>query len=353
MTWKTPDIPALAKELEPALRASIDGRTKPLGSLGRLEALALQLGLMQASVEPKLDGAVFVVAGDHGFAQDGVSPCPQEITVQMVLNFLAGGAGINVFARQMGLPLKVVDAGVASPLPAHPDLVPLSIRAGTRNARLERAMTTAEVEAALRGGESLVARLAEEGKNAVIFGEMGIGNTASASLLMSALTGVPIAECTGRGAGHDDAGLAHKISILEEVALRHADVWAKPDPLDVLEAVGGLEIAVIVGGMLAAASRRMLIVNDGFIITAALLVAARLNPRVLDYAVFAHGSAEQAHGRLVAELGGKPLLDLGLRLGEGTGAALAWPVLQASVNFLAQMATFESAGVTVPTTPTP
>ncbi|WP_221032181.1 nicotinate-nucleotide--dimethylbenzimidazole phosphoribosyltransferase [Actomonas aquatica] len=351
MNWNTPEIPPLAKELEPVLRASIDGRTKPIGSLGRLEALALQLGLMQATVEPKLAGAAFVVAGDHGFAEDGVSPCPQAVTVQMVLNFLAGGAGINVFARQMGLPLKVVDAGVAAPLPAHPDLVPLSIRAGTRNARLERAMTMDEVDAALSGGESLVAQIAAEGKNAVIFGEMGIGNTASASLLMSALTGTPIAACTGRGAGHDDAGLAHKISILEAVVERHADVWAKPEPLDVLAAVGGLEIAVIVGGMLAAAERRMLIVNDGFIITAALLVAARLNPRVLDYTVFAHGSAEQAHAQLVAELGGKPLLDLGLRLGEGTGAALAWPLLEASVNFLAQMATFESAGVTVPTAP--
>lgn len=340
---KTWTIPRLATELEPVLRARIDAKTKPLGALGRLEELALQIGLMQATTAPELrGGTVLVFAGDHGLAAEGVSPFPSEVTPQMVLTFLSGGAAINVFARQHGLAVKVIDAGVAVELPAHPLLVAAKVRAGTRNALHGAALTADEVETCLRRGAEIVEELARGGVNAVLFGEMGIGNTSAAALLMSALLDLPVAECVGRGAGHDDDGLARKRATLIAVQARHAGVRT---PSAALAAFGGCEIAMMTGAMLAAAERRMVIVNDGFIVSAALLCAARIEPRVLDYAVCAHGSAEQAHARLLAALGMRPLLDLGLRLGEGTGAALAWPLLVAACGFLSEMATFESAGV--------
>ncbi|HLP09927.1 MAG TPA: nicotinate-nucleotide--dimethylbenzimidazole phosphoribosyltransferase [Opitutaceae bacterium] len=344
MSWKTPSIPPLSHELAPALQARIDHKTKPPGALGRLEELALRLGLMQGTTSPQLVAPhVLVFAGDHGLAREGVSPFPPEVTPQMVLNFLAGGAGINVLARLSGLALKVVDAGVASELPAHPDLLPLKVRAGTRNALHEPALTPDEVTLCLARGAQLVRELAERhGTNAILPGEMGIGNSAAAALLYSALTGRTVAECTGRGAGHDDAGLARKIAILERVQEKHGDVR---DPLAALAAYGGCEIAMMTGAMLEAASRRMLIMVDGFICTASALVAARLAPAVLDYCVFAHASGDGPHRVAVQALGGKPLLDLGLKLGEGTGAALAWPIVRAAVAFLEEMATFESAGV--------
>ena len=339
----TPTIPPLSRELEPALRAAIDNKTKPPGSLGRLEEIALRLGMMQGTLAPALRApASLVFAGDHGLADEGVSPFPKAVTVQMVLNFLAGGAAINAFARQHTLNLKIIDAGVAAPLPAHPDLIACKVLPGTRNALREPAMTPAEVALCFEHADRIIADLHADGCNAVILGEMGIGNTSAASLLMSALTGEPLETCTGRGAGHDPAGLARKLEILKRVQTRHGPVT---DPLAALAAYGGCEIAMMAGAMLSAASRRMLIVNDGFIVTSALLVAARINPAVLDYTIFGHTSAEGAHPRLVSLLGGSPLLSLDLRLGEGTGAALAWPLVVSAAAFLREMATFESASV--------
>lgn len=344
--WILPEIPPLARELEPVLRARIDNKTKPPGSLGRLEELALRLGLMQETKEPSLagGGAVLVFAGDHGLAHEGVSPCPQVITVQMVLNFLAGGAAINAFARQHGLPLKVVDCGVAGPLPAHPDLIDLRMANGTRNALHEPAMTRTEAWECLARGARLAADLAERGVAAVLPGEMGIGNTSPSALLCSVLLGLPLDACIGRGAGHDDAGLAHKRAVLHRVAARHAGAT---DPLDALAAFGGYEIAMMAGTMLGAAAARRLIVVDGFIATAAAVVASRLRPGVLDYCVFSHASAETGHGAAVRALGVRPLIDFDLRLGEGTGAVLVWPLLVSATVFLRDMATFESAGVSL------
>lgn len=345
MSWIPPAIPPLARDLEPELRERIDAKTKPPGSLGRLEEIALQLGLMQQTAAPSLRGpAVLVFAGDHGLAAEGVSPFPAEVTAQMVHNFLAGGAAINVFARQHGLALRVIDAGVAATLPDHPQLWQRKVRTGTRNALHEPALTAAEVELCLRRGEAIAAECAATGSNALLFGEMGIANSSSAALLMGALLDLPIEETAGRGAGHDDAGLAHKRAVLARVFARHP---AARTPLEALAAFGGCEIAMMAGAMLGAASRRMVIVNDGFIVTAALVVAAKLEPAVLDYTIFTHRSAEAGHARVLAALEATPLLDLGLRLGEGTGAALAWPLLVAAVNFLAEMATFESAAVSV------
>lgn len=343
MNWNLPEIPPLATELAPALRARIDQKTKPPGSLGRLEELALRLGQMQATLTPQLRApTVLVFAGDHGLTAEGVSPFPAEVTGQMVANFLAGGAAINVLARQNGLALRVVDAGVATPLPTHPQLLDRKVRAGTRNALREPALTPEEVALCLARGRALAQEFAAAGTNALLFGEMGIGNTSAAALVTSALLDLPLDECVGRGAGHDDAGLAHKRAVLAAVRARHV---AARTAEDVLAAFGGCEIAMMAGAMLGAAERRMLIVNDGVIVTSALVAASRLQPAVLDYTVFAHHSAEHGHRGVLAALDAKPLLDLGLRLGEGTGAALAWPVITAAVNFLAEMATFESAGV--------
>lgn len=342
-TWTTPSIPPLAHEYAPALRARIANKTKPPGSLGRLEEIALQLGLMQATVSPKLSApTVLVFAGDHGFAREGVSPFPPEVTPQMVLNFLAGGAGINVLARLSGLAIKVIDSGVASELPDHPDLIKLKVRPGTRNALHEPALTADEVALCLTRGASVVAELGKTGTNAILPGEMGIGNSSAAALIYSALLNLPLSDCVGVGAGHDSAGVKRKLEILSRVQNRHPKAKA---PLDVLAAFGGLEIAMMTGAMLEAASRRMLVMVDGIIATSAFLVAARLNPSVLDYALFAHVSGDGPHRLAVNALGGRPLIDLNLRLGEATGAAMAWPIVRAAVAFLDEMATFESAGV--------
>ena len=341
--WTPPTVPPLARELTGALRTRIDQKTKPPGSLGRLEEIALQLGLMQGTTHPVLRAPVVLVfAGDHGLAREGVSPFPPEVTPQMVFNFLAGGAGINVLARLSNLPVKVIDAGVAADLPDHPDLFKLKVRAGTRNALHEPALTLDEVNLCLERGAGVVADLARQGTNAILPGEMGIGNSSAAALITSALLGLPLTECVGVGAGHDKAGVARKLEILSRVQARHADATT---PHAALAAFGGCEIAMMAGAMLEAASRRMLVMVDGIIATSAFLVAARVNPAVLDYALFSHVSGDGPHRKTVQALDGRPLIDLSLRLGEATGAAMAWPIVRAAVAFLEEMATFESAGV--------
>ncbi len=331
--------------LKSELLHKIDTKTKPLGALGLLESLALQLGLIQNSLSPKLNRpALLVFAGDHGVVDAGVSPYPQAVTAQMVLNFLRGGAAINVFARQHGFVMRVVDAGVNHVFDEHADLVHAKVGMGTQNFLLESAMTLAQCEQALSAGAALAKQEIDAGSNVLAFGEMGIGNTSAASCLMSILCDIPIAQCVGRGTGVDDAGLAKKTAVLRQ-ALQHHSSLNKQDALTVLATFGGFEIAMMTGAMLAAAQNNAVLLIDGFIATAALLVAARLQPEILHYCVFAHCSGEAGHRRLLAELQAKPLLDAGLRLGEGAGAVLAYPLLQAAVNFLNEMASFESAGV--------
>ena len=332
--------PALATRLQ----TLIDQKTKPLGALGQLETLALQLGLIQQTETPALTNPhILVFAADHGLAADGVSAYPPDVTYQMVLNFLGGGAAINVFCRQNNLQLVVCDVGVLGTFgEATPQLVKLKVRPGTRNMRHEPAMTAGEAAAAMNAGEALANGAHHRGCNVVGFGEMGIGNTSAAALLMHRLLNLPLAECVGRGTGLTDEQLAHKLTILNEVATRYASLT---DPLDLLAAVGGLELAAIAGGMLCAAHHRMVILVDGFIATAALLVAQALNPAVRDFCVFTHQSDEQGHTLMLDHLGAQPLLRLGLRLGEGTGCALAYPLVAAAVNMLNEMASFEEAGV--------
>jgi nicotinate-nucleotide--dimethylbenzimidazole phosphoribosyltransferase len=328
--------PALAIELD----AAINNKTKPPGSLGALEGLAKQLGLIQQTVTVAIDQpAIFVFAGDHGVVAEGISAFPQDVTWQMVENFLADGAAINVFARQNGASLYVVDAGVNHDFGARPGLIDRKVAHGTRNFGRAPAMSAQQCASAMEHGAALVADLRG---NVVGFGEMGIGNTTSAAALMHKLTGLPVAECVGAGTGLSPEGVLRKQRVIEAATERHAGV---SEPLDVLATFGGFEIAMMTGAMLQAAALRKTLLIDGFIVTAALLVASRIAPAVLDYCVFAHCSDEAGHRRMLAQLGARPLLQLGMRLGEGTGAALALPLLHAAANFLNEMATFSSASV--------
>lgn len=338
-------ISSPGNSLDAALLDKINNKTKPLGALGQLEQLALQIGRIQKTLTPALtDPQILVFAGDHGAAKAGVSAYPQDVTWQMVENFLAGGAAINVFAKHNGLGLRVIDAGVAHDFGARDGLVDAKVGPGTRNYIEEPAMSAHECAAALVKGAEIARKLADEGCNVLGFGEMGIGNTASASLITHVLTGASLDDCVGRGTGLDDAGLARKRDLLAQAVARAA-LPADADPMNVLAEFGGFEIVMMAGAMLGAAERGMTLLIDGFIVTSALLAASRIAPAIREYCIFCHRSAEPGHLAQLAELQADPLIDLGLRLGEGTGAALAWPLVSASVAFLNEMASFASAGV--------
>lgn len=326
--------------LNGALQHTIDNKTKPLGSLGKLETLAMRLGQILGTQQPTLESPQLVVfAGDHGLAARGVSAYPSDVTWQMVENFLAGGAAVSVLARQHGIGLTVMDCGVRHDFAPRPGLVVRKIAPGTADASTAPAMTEAQCEQALSNGMELVRGLPG---NTLLLGEMGIGNTSAASLLLARLTGLDIADCTGAGTGLDEPAIQRKTTILREVLLRHEGAVT---PLQALAAFGGFEIATMVGAVLQAAEQRRVVVVDGFIASAAVLVASRLQPHVLQRCVFAHRSGERGHALMLSQLAAEPLLDLGLRLGEGSGAALAWPLLQSACAILRDMASFESAGV--------
>lgn len=340
----TMQISALNQELALTLQHKINQKTKPLGALGKLEQLALQVGLIQNTVSPSLSfPTMLVFAGDHGIVAEGVSPYPQAVTAQMVQNFLNGGAAINVFARQHGFALRVVDSGVNHTFTPDSALVHAKVGFGTENFLYQPAMTQNQCEQAITYGLEIVKQAIDQGTNILAFGEMGIGNTSSASCLMSVLCDLPIEQCVGRGTGLNDAGLKKKLDVLQQALTRHRlDVH---HPLQVLTTLGGFEIAMMVGAMLGAAQHQAVLLIDGFIATAALLVASKLQPNILEYCVFSHCSDEAGHQNMLEHLNAKPLLNLGLRLGEGTGAVLVYPLVQSAVNFLNEMASFESAGV--------
>jgi nicotinate-nucleotide--dimethylbenzimidazole phosphoribosyltransferase len=338
-----PTINAIDEYTRQAALRRLDTLTKPLGALGRLEALAAQICAIQGTLVPALrQPHALIFAGDHGAADRGVSAYPRAVTAQMVANFLGGGAAINVLARAYGLELLIVDAGVDGVFDPHPQLLDAKIRTGTRDYLTEPAMTHAECETAMTHAHRIVTGLAERGTNVVVLGEMGIGNTASASLLMHGLGHHPLSSCVGRGTGLDDDGVHRKISLLETARARAPGAG---EPVELLCEFGGYEIAMLVGAVLGAASARMTILVDGFTVTVAAALAARLQPQALDYCVFCHRSAEQAHRALLKELGVEPLLDLGLRLGEGSGGALGLPLVRGAIALFSEMATFDSAGV--------
>lgn len=332
--------------LQERLARRIDQKTKPLGSLGRLEQLASQVGLIQQTTAPHLQQpALLVFAADHGVTAEGISAYPQSVTWQMVENYLAGGAAINVFARQLGWTLRLVDAGVKHDFGPRTGLLGCKIAPGTQNFARQAAMSAAQCAQALEQGRALVTQQVQAGSNVLGLGEMGIGNTTSAAALMHVLTGLPLAQCVGAGTGLDGPGVVHKQQVIARAVALHAEAGRAFSPLTALAIFGGFEIAMITGAILAAAAQRMVILVDGFIVSSALLVAARLQPAVLDYCIFAHCSDENGHAALLSHLGAAPLLQLNLRLGEGTGCALALPLLQSAVAFLRDMASFESAAV--------
>lgn len=329
------------------LQSLIDHKTKPKGSLGSLEHLALRIGLAQNTLRPKLERAhILIFAADHGITEEGISAYPQEVTAQMVQNFLAGGAAINVFARQNGISLKVIDAGVASDIPAENFPLPLmraKIGYGTKNFLHEDAMSLAECEQAIMRGAAIVRDIANEGCTVIGFGEMGIGNTTSAAALMHLITQEPLEYCVGAGTGLDAVQIQHKRLVIAQALQRNA--LTPQSPLEMLAKYGGFEIAMMCGAIMEAASQKMLLLIDGFIVSSALLIAHSIFPEILHYCIFSHESDENGHVTMLRYFGAEPILRLGLRLGEGTGTALAYPLVQAAVNFLNEMATFDSAKV--------
>ncbi|RCU49386.1 nicotinate-nucleotide--dimethylbenzimidazole phosphoribosyltransferase [Corallincola holothuriorum] len=325
------------------IRTTIDNKTKPLGALGALETLALQIAQIQDSATPALTKPVFwVFAGDHGITDEGVSAYPKEVTSQMVMNFVNGGAAINVFCRQHDIQLYVVDAGISSTIEYSDKLLNCSLGKGTKNFLLQNAMTSEQVQFAFSHAKELIAGAERTGTNIVGFGEMGIGNTTSAAALMALVTGIQADLCVGRGTGVDDAGVSLKAAVVSKLLAR---VNGRLDPVSALAAAGGFEIAMMTGAMLAAAESKMVVLVDGFIASVAALLAYKIAPAARDYFVFCHASDERGHQRLLAEMNARPLLDLGMRLGEGTGAALAYPLCQSAVAFLNEMASFGDAGV--------
>ena len=334
----------------PSAQHRIDTKTKPLGALGTLESLAVQLALIQRRLDPCLTRKMMLVfAGDHGVAEEGVSAFPAEVTPQMVANFLDGGAAINVLCRHHGIDLRVVDMGVNAEFDDHPVLIKKKIRCGTRNFALEPAMTATEAVAAVEAGMAVFETEYQRQRIDIVgLGEMGIANTTSAAAIISAATGIGPAEATGRGTGIDDQGLAHKTKVIAKALALH-----RPDPGDglaLLQAVGGYEIAGIAGAVLAAAARGTAVVLDGVISTAGGLVAACLAPDVRGYLISGHRSVEPAQQAALAHLGLTPVVDFGMRLGEGTGAAMTIDVADAACRIMREMASFEEAGVSEQTT---
>jgi len=337
------NILTVSEKLKKDLQHKIDYKTKPLGALGRLEEIALRIGLIQNTLSPKLTNPYIVVfAGDHGIAKEGVSAYPQEVTFQMVMNFLSGGAAINVFCKQNNIKIEVVDAGVNYKFPKNTRLIDAKVGMGTKSFLSGKAMTVKETNQCIELGSKIVNEIHKKGCNIIGFGEMGIGNTASASALMSVICKLDIEDCVGKGTGLAEEGVKNKIEILKKAIGNNNKT---NDPFESLSTFGGYEIAQMCGAFLQAAENKMVILVDGFIATSAFLIAFKMNPKILDFAFFCHQSDEQGHSKMLNFLGAEPILKLGMRLGEGTGAAVCLPIIESAVNFLNEMASFESAGV--------
>lgn len=330
--------------IKEALTDKINNLTKPKGSLGTLEELALQIGLIQQTLTPTLQRPQNIIfAADHGIVDEGVSLSPKEITWQQISNFLHGGAGINFLCRQHGFELKIVDAGVDYDLPYEKGIINKKVRKGSRNYLHEAAMTEEEMNLCIEQGAEVVRQSHSEGCNVISFGEMGIGNTSSSSLWMTCFIGIPLEECVGAGSGLDNAGIRHKYNVLQQALDNYqGDGSAK----DLIRYFGGLEMVMAVGAMLQAAELRMVILVDGFIMTNCMLAASKLYPEVLEYAVFCHQGDETGHKSVLRAMGAKPLLDLGLRLGEGTGAVCAYPIVDSAVRMINEMDNFAHASIT-------
>ncbi len=337
---KSPD-----EAIKLTLQEKIDNLTKPKGSLGVLEELALQVGYIQQSLTPQLTLPHHIVfAADHGIVDQGISASPKEVTRQMVYNFLDGGAGVNFLARQHNFSLKIVDAGVDHDFSGEGlDIIDVKIRRGTRSYLLESAITQDECDRAIECGAKATGMCAEEGCNVISFGEMGITNTSSSAIWMSLLGGIPLKECVGAGSDNTGKIIAHKYSVLSRAVENYKGDGSAED---IMRYFGGYEMVMAVGAMLKAAEKGMVILIDGFIMTACALMASKLYPAFLDYAVFGHCGDEVGHKLLLEQMNAKPILHLGLRLGEGTGAICAYPIVESAVRMINEMNSFQKIAVT-------
>ncbi len=338
------NISPLPNDLNDEIKYKIDHKAKPLGSLGQLEKIAYQICRIQHTTIPKLNKPnIMVVGSDHHICEEGVSPCPQEITWQQMINFSNGGGGIGLFSSHSNMNLTIVDAGVDYDLSGNPKIINAKVKNGSGNFLTGSAMSNEECLMAMNNGANIVTGLNEEGCNVIGFGEMGIGNTSPASILMSLYCNIPLEKCVGPGSGLDTQGVNQKLITLQNSVNNHPNL---SDPFEILSQFGGLEIATIAGAMLKAAELKMLILNDGFIITSALLAAQAINPLVLEYVIHSHHSKEGGHALMMEYLDAEPVLNLDLRLGEGTGAALAYPIIEGAVKMINNMTSFEEGKIT-------
>lgn len=332
------------EKIIPVLKDKIDNLTKPKGSLGTLEELALQIGWIQQSLSPTLTQPHNILfAADHGIVEEGVSKSPKEITWQQMLHFVEGGAGVNFLSNQHGFTLDLVDAGVDYDFPVEKGIIDKKVARGTRNYLHEAAMSEEEMDLCLQRGAEVVDMVHAQGCNVVSFGEMGIANTSSSSLWMHLFTGISLEKCVGAGSGLDNAGVTHKFNILQQAVNNYKGDGSAHD---IIRYFGGLEMVMAIGGMLRAAELGMVIIIDGFIMTNCLLAASKLYPNVLPYAIYGHLGDEVGHRLVLEHMGAKPLLQLNLRLGEGTGAICAYPILVSAVNMINEMDSFHKASVT-------
>ena len=340
------------KQMIPVIQERIDNLSKPKGSLGRLESLAVQMALIQQTPHPQLKHPCHILfGGDHGIEREGVTCTPREVTAQQMMNYAGGGGAVGMFCRQHGFTLRVVDAGVDYDfdLSRYPRIIDRKIAHGTRDFLYEPAMSADEWHRALAVGAGQVDACADEGCNIICLGEMGAGNTSPSSILMHLLLEIPLPDCVGAGSGLDASGVRHKLEVLTEAVERYKKLWNSlpPNPTgEVARYFAGFEMAAAVGAMLRAAERRMVVLVDGFIMTACMLVASRLDNAVLDYAVFGHCGDEGGHRLMLDAMGAKPLLHLGMRLGEGTGALCAYPIVESAVRMLNDMDSFDHAHIT-------
>lgn len=336
---KRPDV-----AMQTSLRFKIDNLTKPKGSLGTLEELALQVGLIQQTLSPSLKCPQNIIfCADHGIEAEGVSVSPREVTWQQTIHFTQGNGGVNFLCRQHGFQLKVVDAGVDYDLPTDRGIIDKKIRKGTRNFLYEAAMTEDEMNRCVEYGAEIVHQCHNEGSNVLSFGEMGIGNTSASSLWMTCFTGIPLLQCVGAGSGLNNDGIRHKYGVLKKALDNYA---GDGSTIDIIRYFGGYEMVMAIGAMLQAAELGIIILVDGFIMTNCILAASKLYPEVLDYAVFGHCGDESGHRLVLNALQAKPILNLGLRLGEGTGAICAYPILDSAVRMINEMDSFVGASVT-------
>lgn len=344
---RTYHITAPAKEIQEKIQERIDHLNKPKGALGRLEDIALQIGLIQQTCHPSLHYPCHILFGaDHGIEQEGVSASPREITWQQMINFTRGGGGVNLFCRQHQIRLLLVDMGVDYDLSAYPEITDCKIARGTRNFLYGPAMTAEEMNRALEAGAALVDRCYREGCNIISFGEMGIGNTSPSAIWLHLLGNHPLNECIGYGSGLDNAGLQRKYRILREAVEHFHQSYPEPTVEEILQYFGGYEMIAALGGMLRAAEHRMVILVDGLIMSACMLAATRLYPAVREYALFGHEGEEKGHRLLLNDLGAQGLLHLGFRLGEGTGALCAYPIIESAVRMINEMHTFDESKIT-------